>query len=72
MTKVTLLKTINKMTKEYDFIVNSLAEEVNAYIDHKISWAINGTKVEELEHDYFCEAISDIKYKLIKKIKETL
>ena len=59
-------------TKEYDYIINSLVEEVDAYIDHKISWAINGTKVEELEHDYFCEAISDIKHKLIIKLKERL
>ena len=59
-------------TKELDFIINSLTEEVDAYIDHKISWAISGTKIEELEHDYFCEAISDIKYKLIIKLKERL
>ena len=59
-------------TSEYDYIINSLAEEVDAYIDHKISWAISGTKVEELEHDYFCEAISDIKYKLITKLKNKL
>ena len=59
-------------TSEYDYIITSLVEEVDAYIDHKISWAVSGTKVEELEHDYFCEAISDIKYKLITKIKERL
>ena len=59
-------------TKEYDYIINSLVEEMDAYIDHKISWAISGTKVEELEHDYFCEAISDIKHKLIIKLKEKL
>ena len=65
---------INNMsaTSEYDYIINSLVEEVDAYIDHKISWAINGTKIEELEHDYFCEAISDIKYKLITKLKNKL
>ena len=59
-------------TGEYDYIITSLVEEVDAYIDHKISWAISGTKVEELEHDYFCEAISDIKHKLIIKLKERL
>ena len=59
-------------TSEYDYIITSLVEEVDAYIDHKISWAISGTKVEELEHDYFCEAISDIKHKLIIKLKEKL
>ena len=58
-----------KTTSEYDYIITSLVEEVDAYIDHKISWAISGTKVEELEHEYFCEAISDIKYKLITKLK---
>lgn len=58
-----------KTTSEYDYIITSLVEEVDAYIDHKISWAISGTKVEELEHEYFCEAISDIKYKLINKLK---
>ena len=59
-------------TSEYDYIITSLVEEVDAYIDHKISWAVSGTKVEELEHDYFCEAISDIKHKLIIKLKEKL
>jgi len=59
-------------TSEYDYIITSLVEEVDAYIDHKISWAVSGTKVEELEHDYFCEAISDIKHKLIIKLKERL
>ena len=59
-------------TSEYDYIITSLVEEVDAYIDHKISWAISGTKVEELEHDYFCKAISDIKHKLIIKLKEKL
>ena len=59
-------------TNEYNYIITSLVEEVDAYIDHKISWAISGTKVEELEHDYFCEAISDIKHKLIIKLKERL
>jgi len=58
--------------KEYNYIINSLVEEVNTYIDHKISWTINGTKIEELEHDYFCEAVSDIKYKLLNKLKEEL
>ena len=57
---------------EQEKFVDSLVEEVDAYIDHKISWAISGTKIEELEHDYFCEAISDIKYKLITKLKEKL
>ena len=59
-------------TSEYDYIITSLVEEVDAYIDHKISWAISGTKVAELEHQYFCEAISDIKHKLIIKLKEKL
>ena len=59
-------------TSEYDYIITSLVEEVDAYINHKISWAVSGTKVEELEHDYFCEAISDIKHKLIIKLKEKL
>ena len=57
-------------TSEYDYIINSLVEEVNAYIDHKISWQITGTKVEELEHDYFCEAIEDIRALVIKKLKD--
>ena len=34
---------INNMstTSEYDYIINSLVEEVDAYIDHKISWQVN-------------------------------
>lgn len=59
-------------TKELDEIATNVADVINEHINNSISWAIDGTIVEELEHDYFCEAISDIKYKLINKLKNKL
>ena len=60
------------VTKELDEIATNVADVINEHINDSISWAIDGTIVEELEHDYFCEAISDIKYKLMTKLKEKL
>lgn len=54
--------------KEYDNMITSLTEDVNAYIDHKISWEIEGTQIEQLHHDLFCKTITDIKYKLLTKL----
>ena len=62
----------NIMEEELDKIATDVADVINEHINNSISWAIDGTIVEELEHDYFCEAISDIKYKLMTKLKEKL
>ena len=59
-------------TNNLDEIANNLVKVVNTGIDRMILWEIDGTDIEELEDDYFNETISDIKYKLIKKLKETL
>jgi len=59
-------------TNNLDEIANNLVKVVNVGIDRMILWEIDGTDIEELEDDYFNETISDIKYKLIKKLKETL
>jgi hypothetical protein len=59
-------------TNDLDKIANNLVKVVNKGIDSMILWEIDGTDIEELEDDYFNETISDIKYKLIKKLKETL
>ena len=59
-------------TNDLDEIANNLVKVVNVGIDRMILWEIDGTDIEELEDDYFNETISDIKYKLIKKLKETL
>tara|TARA_E500000318_G_scaffold78222_3_gene73153 strand:- start:946 stop:1134 length:189 start_codon:yes stop_codon:yes gene_type:complete len=59
-------------TSDLDEIANNLVKVVNVGIDRMILWEIDGTDIEELEDDYFNETISDIKYKLIKKLKETL
>ena len=59
-------------TSELDYVVDSLYEELNAYIDHKISWAINGTKIEELNYLQNQAAITEIKYYLITRLKHTL
>ncbi len=59
-------------TNDLDEIANNLVKVVNKGIDSMILWEIDGTDIEELEDTYFNETISDIKYKLIKKLKETL
>ena len=57
------------MEEELDKIATDVADVINEYINNSISWAIDGTIVEELEHDYFCEAIEDIRALVIKKLK---
>lgn len=59
-------------TNDLDEIANNLVKVVNTGIDRMILWEVDGTDIEELEDSYFNEKISDIKYKLIKKLKETL
>ena len=59
-------------TSDLDEIANNLVKVVNVGIDRMILWEIDGTDIEELEDSYFNETISNIKYKLIKKLKETL
>jgi hypothetical protein len=59
-------------TNDLDEIANNLVKVVNTGIDRMILWEVDGTDIEELEDTYFNETISDIKYKLIKKLKETL
>jgi hypothetical protein len=59
-------------TSDLDEIANNLVKVVNTGIDRMILWEVDGTDIEELEDTYFNETISDIKYKLIKKLKETL
>jgi hypothetical protein len=59
-------------TNDLDEIANNLVKVVNTGIDRMILWEIDGTDIEKLEDSYFNETISDIKYKLIKKLKETL
>ena len=59
-------------TNDLDKIANNLVKVVNKGIDSMILWEIDGTDIEELEDTYFNETISDIKYKLIKKLLETL
>ena len=59
-------------TNDLDEIANNLVKVVNTGIDRMILWEVDGTDIDELEDDYFNETISDIKYKLIKKLKETL
>ena len=49
------------VTKELDEIATNVADVINEHINDSISWAIDGTIVEELEHDYFCEAIEEIR-----------
>ena len=60
----------NIMEEELDKIATDVADVINEHINNSISWAIDGTMVEELEHDYFCEAIEDIRALVIKKLKD--
>ena len=59
-------------TNDLDEIANNLVKVVNVGIDRMILWEVDGTDIEELEDTYFNETISDIKYKLIKKLLKTL
>tara|TARA_Y100000748_G_scaffold300834_1_gene299984 strand:+ start:317 stop:505 length:189 start_codon:yes stop_codon:yes gene_type:complete len=61
-----------KKTNDLDEIANNLVKVVNTGIDRMILWEVDGTDIEELEETYFNETISDIKYKLIKKLLKTL
>jgi len=54
---------------ELDKIATNVADVINEHINNSISWAVDGTIVEKLEHDYFCEAIEDIRALVIKKLK---
>ena len=62
-------KNEKTMKAELDEIATNVADVINEHINNSISWAIDGTIVEELEHDYFCEAIEDIRALVIKKLK---
>ena len=57
------------MEQELDKIATDVADVINEHINNSIYWAIDGTIVEELEHDYFCESIDDIRTLVIKKLK---
>ncbi len=58
------------MKAELDEIATNVADVINEHINNSIAWAVDGTAVEELEHDYFCETITDIRQLVIKKLKE--
>ncbi len=58
------------MRKELDEIATNVADVINEHINNSIAWAVDGTAVDELSDDYFCEAIEDIKQLVIKKLKE--
>jgi len=58
------------MEEELDKIATDVADVINEHINNSISWAIDGTIVDGLEHDYFCEAVEDIRALVIKKLKD--
>jgi len=61
-----------KFDKDYfelDKIATDVADVINEHINNSISWAVDGTFVEELSHDYFCEAIENIRASVIEKLK---
>lgn len=58
------------VTKELDEIATNVADVINEHINNSISWAIDGTTVEELEHNLFMTAIEDIRTLVIKKLKD--
>tara|TARA_B100001939_G_C16904853_1_gene601786 strand:- start:701 stop:901 length:201 start_codon:yes stop_codon:yes gene_type:complete len=65
-----MLRRLNIMRKELDEIATNVADVINEHINNSIAWAVDGTAVDELSDDYFCEAIEDIKQLVIKKLKE--
>ena len=55
--------------KELDIIATDVADVINEHINNSITWAVDGTSIDELSDDYFCEAIEDIRALVIKKLK---
>tara|TARA_Y100000817_G_scaffold143684_1_gene112571 strand:- start:458 stop:685 length:228 start_codon:yes stop_codon:yes gene_type:complete len=62
-------KNEKTMKAELDEIATNVADVINEHINNSISWAVDGTFVDKLSNDYFCEAIEDIKALVIKKLK---
>ena len=57
------------MEEELDKIATDVTDVINEHIDNSISWAIDGTSVDDLNGDEFVEAITKIKQLVIKKLK---
>ena len=57
------------MEEELDKIATDVTDVINEHIDNSISWAIDGTSVDDLNGDEFVEAIIKIKQLVIKKLK---
>ena len=57
------------MEEELDKIATDVTDVINEHIDNSISWAIDGTSVDNLNGDEFVEAIIKIKQLVIKKLK---
>lgn len=60
----------NIMEEELDKIATDVTDVINEHIDNSISWAIDGTSVDNLNNDEFVEAITKIKQLVIKKLKD--
>tara|TARA_B100000035_G_C20999854_1_gene554354 strand:+ start:1444 stop:1626 length:183 start_codon:yes stop_codon:yes gene_type:complete len=56
--------------EELDRIATDVTDVINEHLNNSIAWAVDGTSVDDLEEDYFCEAIADIRSLVIKKLKE--
>lgn len=56
--------------EELDKIATDVTDVINEHIDNSISWAIDGTSVDDLNDDEFVEAITKIKQLVIKKLKD--
>ena len=60
----------NIMEEELDKIATDVTDVINEHIDNSISWAIDGTSVDNLNNNEFVEAITKIKQLVIKKLKD--
>ena len=58
------------MEEELDKIATDVTDVINEHIDNSISWAVDGTSVDDLNGNEFVEAITKIKQLVIKKLKD--
>ena len=54
---------------ELDKIPTNVADDLNRKMNNSILWAVDGTFIDDLNNEYFSEAIEDIRALVIKKLK---
>ena len=61
-------KNEKTMKAELDKIATNVADDLNRKMNNSILWAVDGTFIDDLNNEYFSEAIEDIRALVIKKL----